>query len=235
MRSPEPRSRRHRPAKPPLSRDLITSTALGLISAHGLEALTMRALAQELDTGAAALYVYVRNRQALIDAMIDTALADVAIPGDLDAPWQHKLEAAAMGMVEALTRYPGLASGLVGRVPSAPSVLRISEAYLGILVQAGLDDLTCALAIDSLNSTVAAQATELDAFRAINGAARLDEAEGMLASLDPEAFPHLRGLSRTAMATGPLERARWTIRALIAGIASSPGIDGTPRPRKKEE
>jgi AcrR family transcriptional regulator len=50
---PVPRSRRERPAKPPLSRDAIVAAALEIAAAEGVEALSMRRLAQALDTGPA--------------------------------------------------------------------------------------------------------------------------------------------------------------------------------------
>ena len=60
-----PRSTRDRPAKAPLSEDVILDTALRLVKEEGLEAVTMRRIATELDTGPASLYVYISGRQEL--------------------------------------------------------------------------------------------------------------------------------------------------------------------------
>src|ERR1022692_1858482 len=59
-----PVSRRERPAKSALTREGIVAAAVGVMQAEGLDRVTMRRLAQELDTGAASLYVYVRNTAA---------------------------------------------------------------------------------------------------------------------------------------------------------------------------
>src|SRR3954453_9693604 len=56
-----PRSRRNRPAKPPLSRDAIVAAALEIARTEGVEALSMRPVAQALDTGPASPYVYVAD------------------------------------------------------------------------------------------------------------------------------------------------------------------------------
>src|SRR4051794_14333618 len=64
-RPPAPRSRRERPAKPPLSREAIVAAALDIARTEGVEALSMRRVAQALDTGAASLYVYVADRREL--------------------------------------------------------------------------------------------------------------------------------------------------------------------------
>jgi AcrR family transcriptional regulator len=48
-----PRSRRDRPAKPALSREAIVDAGLAIVREEGIDALTMRRLAQALDTGPA--------------------------------------------------------------------------------------------------------------------------------------------------------------------------------------
>ncbi|WP_279583358.1 helix-turn-helix domain-containing protein [Fodinicola feengrottensis] len=63
-----------RPAKPALTRESIVGTAVMLMGAEGLNRVTMRRLAQELDTGAASLYVYVRNTAELHAAILDDLL-----------------------------------------------------------------------------------------------------------------------------------------------------------------
>src|ERR1700729_415650 len=85
-------SRRERPAKPALTREGIVATAMRLMRAEGLDRVTMRRLAQELDTGAASLYVYVRNTAELHAAMLEELLGrvdltPVAAPGD----WHERL------------------------------------------------------------------------------------------------------------------------------------------------
>ena len=64
------RSTRDRPAKAPLSEAAIVDAALAVARTDGLAAVTMRRVAAELDTGAASLYVYVRNRDVLLRAML---------------------------------------------------------------------------------------------------------------------------------------------------------------------
>ena len=64
-------SRRERPAKPALTREGIVAAAVGIMQAEGLDRVTMRRLAQELDTGPASLYVYLRNTAELHAAMLE--------------------------------------------------------------------------------------------------------------------------------------------------------------------
>src|SRR5258707_14230390 len=85
-------SRRERPAKPALTREGIVAAAVAVMQAEGLDRVTMRRLAQELDTGGASLYVYVRNTAELHAAMLEQLLGQVALspvtaPGD----WRDRL------------------------------------------------------------------------------------------------------------------------------------------------
>ena len=64
------------------------STALALVDAEGLEALTMRRLGQELDRDPMSLYRYAANRAALLDGVTELVLKELAIfPEDPD--WQR--------------------------------------------------------------------------------------------------------------------------------------------------
>jgi len=86
----EPSSRRERPAKPALSRAGIIATAVRLVRTEGLDRITMRRLAQELDMGPASLYVYLRYATAIaaehatrdrdIDSPSDEAALIAAVP-----------------------------------------------------------------------------------------------------------------------------------------------------------
>src|ERR1700679_1834347 len=75
-----PRSRRERPAKPALTRVGIVATAIAIMRAEGLPKVTVRRLAQELDTGPASLYVYFRNTAELHAAILDELLGTIPAP-----------------------------------------------------------------------------------------------------------------------------------------------------------
>jgi AcrR family transcriptional regulator len=73
--------RRERPAKPALTREGIVAAAVAVMRAEGVERVTMRRLAKELDTGAASLYVYVKDTEELHAAVLDELLAEVVLTG----------------------------------------------------------------------------------------------------------------------------------------------------------
>src|SRR5580698_4178851 len=122
------RSTRDRPAKAPLSENAIVDAALAITRAEGLEAVTMRRVAAELDTGAASLYVYVRNRDELLRAMMDRVAGTV--PPIVPEPerWREQVYELMRGLRDALEDHPGLASVLTGEPPTTENALDGAES-----------------------------------------------------------------------------------------------------------
>src|SRR6478752_7154761 len=79
--------RRSRKDRIPLWRDRVLRTAVAYADQAGLDGLTMRRLAQELDVAPMALYRHVANKDDLVDAMIDLVFAEIELPAD-DIGWK---------------------------------------------------------------------------------------------------------------------------------------------------
>ena len=124
-------SRRERPAKPALTREGILEAALRLLREDGLEAVSMRRVAQALDTGAASLYVYVRNRDDLLALLLDEVVGQLRLPDPETDDWRGELTRLALESIDLLGRHRGLAAATMGYVPSGPNATRLTEAMLG--------------------------------------------------------------------------------------------------------
>src|SRR6201999_3770487 len=85
------RSTRARPAKAPLSEEVILDTAMRILREEGLDAVSMRRLATELDTGPASLYVYIRNRDDLLNALFDRVGGMVELEVPDPARWREQV------------------------------------------------------------------------------------------------------------------------------------------------
>ncbi|MEV4602740.1 TetR/AcrR family transcriptional regulator C-terminal domain-containing protein [Amycolatopsis sp. NPDC049253] len=215
-----PRSRRERPAKPALTRAGIISAALAILRAEGLPRLTMRRLAQELDTGAASLYVYVRNTVELHAAVLDELLGEVE-PAPSGGTWAERLEAVLGSYTAVLFRYPGLAqSALVAR-PRGDNYLRLVDTLLGLLAEGEVPRSQAAWGVDLLLQTATATAAEHADERPEDG----EEWQALAAVLrdaSPRKYPHLAAAGTELLSGEPGERFSWAFRALIAGIARTP-------------
>jgi TetR/AcrR family tetracycline transcriptional repressor len=88
-----------------LERDLIVRTALRLLDEVGLEALSLRRLAKELDVHASALYWHFRDKQDLLDAMarsLTVAVPESGWPVIRELPWDELLTATGQSMRRAM-------------------------------------------------------------------------------------------------------------------------------------
>jgi AcrR family transcriptional regulator len=219
-RHAEPRSRRDRPAKPALTRAGIITTAVALVRAEGLRRVTMRRLAQELDTGPASLYVYVRDTAELHAAVLDELLGVVDLgPATAAGAWPDRLVAILTSYTTVLFEHPGLAqSALVAR-PSGDHYLRLLETLLALLDEGGVAPERAAWAVDLLLQFGTATAAE--------HAGREDDEDlagtlGAVLDRSARTHPHLAALGAELLSGTPRERLTWGFRVLINGTLHTP-------------
>jgi AcrR family transcriptional regulator len=118
-----------------LSRERILKAALTLVSKDGLDSLSMRRLAQELDVWPMSLYRYFHDKDELVAALADAAAQEIVSP-EKNGPWREQM-ADLLGQVRTiLEHHPGsLRPG-----DDAPSTARVRDAGLAILTRAGVGD-----------------------------------------------------------------------------------------------
>jgi AcrR family transcriptional regulator len=93
------------PKRSGLTRATIARAALTLLDAEGLEAVTMRRLAAELDVSAMTLYSYVVNREALLDEVTQLVYGEIPAP-DPDAPPREALRELMHASRRVLLAHP---------------------------------------------------------------------------------------------------------------------------------
>lgn len=96
--------------RPRFTRDEIAEAAVRIADAEGLEALSMRRLAAELDAGTMTLYHYIRTKDELLTLVSDAVMAEVVVPPDhpLPAGWRAAIAVIAERARAALERHPWL-------------------------------------------------------------------------------------------------------------------------------
>ncbi|MGW5735037.1 MULTISPECIES: TetR/AcrR family transcriptional regulator [Streptomyces] len=230
-----PRSRRERPAKPALTRAGIVAAAVEIMRAEGLGKVTMRRLAQELDTGPASLYVYVRNTAELHAAILDELLGTVEAAQD-GGGWSERLEAVLTSYTSVLFRHRGLAKAALVARPSGEHYLRLIETLLALLDEGGVPPGQAAWGVDLLLQYATATAAEhAPDERTGSRAGEWDALSGALRGASGQSHPHVAGLSAELLSGRPEARLAWGFRALIDGILHTPlpaadGIDGPDGP-----
>ncbi|MDQ0584874.1 TetR/AcrR family transcriptional regulator [Streptomyces rishiriensis] len=209
-----PRSRRERPAKPALTREAIVAAALAVLRAEGLRKVTMRRLAQELDTGPASLYVYVRNTAELHAAVLDELLG-TALPAPAGGSWRERLEEVLTAYTAMLFAYPDLARSALTTRPSGPHYLDLIETLLALLDEGGVPPAQAAWGVDLLLQHATATAAEhtdeasQEDWDALRHAVR---------EAPERTHPHIAGLAGPLLSGPPEARLSWGFRTLIGGI-----------------
>lgn len=119
--------------------DRIVAAALTLVDAEGAEALSMRTLAQHLNSGTATLYRHFANRSALVAHVVDYVFGEVHVDADELAAksWQQACETVAHTMYAALNRHPNVTRLMLEQIPLGPNAMRIREACLSMLLDSG--------------------------------------------------------------------------------------------------
>ncbi len=218
-----PVSRRDRPAKAPLSRDGLVSVAMGILREEGLERVTMRRIATELDTGPASLYVYVDNMAELHGALLDELLRDLALPPVASAGWQEAVIALLGGYTRLLFGYPSLARSVLALRPSGPNCLRLVDRLLGLLEAGGIPAKAAAWGVDPLLQLATATAAEQGTRGESPAAAGEDEQlVSVVRDAQADEYPNIARARMDLFSGTGEQRMRWYLSVLLAGLAATP-------------
>ena len=119
-----------------LSRQEILRAAVEVADEEGLESLTMRNLAQRLDTAPMSLYRHVANKEDLLDGMVDIVFGEIRVPSG-EPDWKSEMRRRAIETRAALSRHHW-ANGLMESSTSpGPNNLRYHNEFMGCLREAG--------------------------------------------------------------------------------------------------
>jgi AcrR family transcriptional regulator len=126
-----------RPRSPtPLSRERILETAVAVADRDGIDALSMRKLAMQLGVDPMSLYNHVRDKDDLLDGMVDAVIGEIE-PSIGDSDWRSSLRGTILGARGTLLRHPWAPRLIESRRDASPAAMRYYDAVLGILRRGG--------------------------------------------------------------------------------------------------
>jgi DNA-binding transcriptional regulator YhcF (GntR family) len=129
--------------EPDLSRTRIVRAAVAIADAEGIDALSMRRVANELGAGAMSLYRHVPGKEELLLLMRDAVFGERPLPAVPPEGWRDQLELSSRSLWAMYRRHPWLARTASLTRPSAGvNQMPYSEWNLRALSDAGLDDPT---------------------------------------------------------------------------------------------
>ncbi|MDJ0396495.1 TetR/AcrR family transcriptional regulator C-terminal domain-containing protein [Rhodococcus sp. G-MC3] len=125
-----------------LNKDRVLQAAVGLADEIGIDALSMRRLAQELHVVPMALYKHVANKEELLDGMVEAIVAEID-PAEPGASWKDAVRLRVLSARHALARHPWARRVVESRTAKTPSVLAYMDSFIGMFLEGGLSaDLT---------------------------------------------------------------------------------------------
>lgn len=123
-------------AKKGLDRQMVATTGLRLVDELGLEKVSMRALARELNVEAPSLYAHVKNRSDLLDAMIELVYQRVVVEQGGE-PWPGRVRLHARQLRRVLLSHPHMVQTMALRPVTGANTYDLVEMALGELAEAG--------------------------------------------------------------------------------------------------
>lgn len=182
-------------SRQPLSRQRVLAAAVALVDAQGIQALTMRRLADELHVEAMSLYYHLRDKEALLDGVVETVIAEIDVAG-LDADdgdWRAQLRQRFLAARQVMLRHPWM-PGLLGTRRTVPSsVYAYYDSIVGTLVGAGFSYRLAHRALHTFGSLPLGFMQEIFSPASAGGSMEEDAAEEDLAAM-AEALPHLTAM-----------------------------------------
>ena len=119
----------------PLTKERICQTALAIADEQGLNSVSMRKLARELGVEAMSLYYHVKNKDEILEGMIDEVFREIKIPKEGD--WKTKIKQKAQATRDTLLRHPWGLGVIDSRKQPGPLTLKHHNTVIGVFKSAG--------------------------------------------------------------------------------------------------
>jgi TetR/AcrR family tetracycline transcriptional repressor len=182
-------------SKNSLNPALVVERALAIVDAEGLDALTIRKVADAFGVTPMALYWHFANKEALLAAVGDAVVSSLRLP-DEDLPLEDYLREAMTSLVDAMRAHPSAAPLVGQQIMQADNGRDLTEHFLDKLAVAGFDvERAAAVAHYAMQIALTLVSREPGAELGVKPAEReavLDHKRAMLLALPEDRYPRLR-------------------------------------------
>jgi len=211
----------------PLSQSSIVAAALRVLDAGGLDSVSMRRVADELNTGPASLYVHVSSKEELLELVLDHVLGAVTMPEPDPENWRDQVKDVALRFRAVLASHHDLGRASLAAIPTGPNALLISEGLLAIMRSGGVSEQACAWVLDVLQLYISADVYETALYlsRAEHGedpSAMAQQYLGeVISALPQDRFPTLTALMPHMVAGNREARFEFGLDIFVQGLAAT--------------
>ncbi len=199
-----------------LTRERVLRAAVALADEHGIEALTMRKLGQQVGVEAMSLYNHVAGKDEILDGIVDLVVGDIEVPG-AGTPWKAAMRHRAISAHDTLLLHPWAAPLVMSRFNIGPGMTRYLDATLGRLREGGF---TIEGALDAWH----ALDSHIYGFTMQELSLPFDAAEspqvsaGVLPGLSGEDYPHVVEIIGHVMRNGRTESFTFGLDLVLDGL-----------------
>ena len=181
-----------KPKRQPMNRDRVLAGALDLADQIWIGDLTIRRLAEALDSKPMTIYHHVPSKDEILDGLVDIVFAEIGLP-DPDLDWKPAIRARCVSAREVLGRHPWAVPLLESRRSPGPATLAHHDAVVACL-RRGLSVTMTAHAYAVLDAFVYGFAIQESSLPA-PGDEMADVADGMIDDQFAEHFPALHAFT----------------------------------------
>jgi AcrR family transcriptional regulator len=199
-----------------LNRERVLRAAIALADGDGIDSLTMRRLGQDLGVEAMSLYNHVRNKDDVLDGMVDLVLGDIEVPS-AGTPWKAAMRRRSISAHEVLLAHPWAAMLIMSRFNIGLGMTRYLDATLGRLREGGF---TITGALDAWHTLD----SHLYGFtlQQLNLPFGADEAPqisaGVLPGIPADEYPHVAEVITHVMRHGRIEDFELGLDLILDGL-----------------
>jgi len=219
-----------------LARADLEDAAIRVIDRHGLDGLSMRAVAAELGTGPMTLYNYISDRAELDAFVVDGVLRPIQLPPAPSVDWRADVHEIAGQTWAAVRAHPNGVPLILARRSHSPRFLDIAEQLLEALARSGLSGQDLLAAFRAVSTLATAFAlNELGSPLSERGGGREATIE-RFHSLPADRYGRLVDMAAAAGNSGPAAELHRGLEARLNGLCPpAPGETtrfGGPRHRR---
>jgi AcrR family transcriptional regulator len=233
-RPPWWRERKRGTARQPLTRDAIVDAAVRVLDAEGSDALTIRRLSQELDTGPATLYWHITGKEELAELVYDRIMGEIELPEPDPTRWEEQIKEVSRQGYRIMLSHNDAVKLSLGRAPVGPNMLDLIEWMLTLFEAVGLPIEVASYFGDLVGRYIDASVLEVAnqptfGERADGAAGDADDAPvadfGMMiqqyfSGLPPDRYPHVVKMAGSLVKDDENRRFEMGLDILVRGLRS---------------
>ncbi len=174
----------------PLTAERVVEGAVGLADEIGIDAFTIRKLADAIGVKPMTIYHHVPNKEAIVDGMVNQVFSEIDLP-PTDVDWRSAILVRSRSMRQVLAKHPWASPLMESRTAAGMATLRHHDAVLGCFRGAGFSLQATGHAYAVIDAFLYGFALQEATLPATGGPEMAEVASQMAEQMPADEFPHL--------------------------------------------